>query len=99
MTTARSRSSSPSRSPPDDPAQPSILLVTLDTTRADRVGFEWPAGGDAAPRRARRQRRPLGAQAYTTAPETLPAHASMLTGLYPPEHGMRVNAHPLPAGW
>ena len=33
--------------------------------------------------------------AYTTAPQTLPAHASMLTGLYPAGHGVRENARRL----
>lgn len=35
------------------------------------------------------------AQAYTTAPETLPAHASMLTGLTAAEHGVHENARRL----
>ena len=75
-------------------ARPSILLVTLDTTRADAVGpeavgIETPAF-DALARRGRRFR-----QAYATAPETLPSHASMMTGLYPAGHGVRENARPL----
>jgi len=77
--------------------RPSILLVTLDTTRADAIGPEadgvdTPAF-DALAARGRRF-----AQAYTTAPETLPAHASMLTGLLPPEHGVHENARRLAGG-
>ena len=70
-----------------DTARPSILLVTLDATRADAVGPE--AVGTATPSfndlaaRGRRFR-----QAYATAPETLPSHASMMTGLYPAGHGV-----------
>jgi arylsulfatase A-like enzyme len=77
--------------------RPSILLVTLDTTRADAIGpeaagVETPAF-DALAARGRRFR-----QAYATAPETLPSHSSMLTGLYPAGHGVHENARPLPAG-
>ncbi len=73
------------------PVRPSILLVTLDTTRADAMGFE--SGADATPNLdALAARGVRFAQAYTTAPMTLPAHASLLTGLYPAEHGIRENA-------
>jgi arylsulfatase A-like enzyme/Tfp pilus assembly protein PilF len=75
-------------------ARPSILLVTLDTTRWDAIGPEargarTPAF-DALAARGLRFR-----QAYATAPETLPSHASMLTGLYPAGHGVRENARSL----
>ena len=65
---------------PSPAARPSILLVTLDTTRADAVGpeakdVETPAF-DAVAARGRRFRR-----AYAAVPETLPSHASMMTGL------------------
>jgi arylsulfatase A-like enzyme/tetratricopeptide (TPR) repeat protein len=71
-------------------ARPSILLVTLDTTRADAVGPEavgitTPAFSALAAR-GRRFR-----QAYATVPETLPSHVSMLTGLYPAGHGIHEN--------
>lgn len=74
---------------------PSILLVTLDTTRADAIGpqakgIETPAF-DALAERGRRFR-----QAYATVPETLPSHSSMLTGLYPAGHGVHENARYLP---
>ena len=77
--------------------RPSILLVTLDTTRADTIGPE-ARGVDtpffnALAARGRRFR-----QAYATAPETLPSHASMMTGLYPAGHTIRENARYLPAG-
>ncbi len=74
--------------------QPSILLVTLDTTRADRVEPEAPAGTtpNLAALALRGRRFP---RAYTTVPLTLPAHASMLTGLSPAEHGVHENSRPL----
>ncbi len=77
--------------------RPSILLVTLDTTRADAMGFE--TGHDATPNLdALAARAVRFSQAYTTAPTTLPAHASMLTGLYPAEHGIHENARTLGDG-
>jgi arylsulfatase A-like enzyme/Tfp pilus assembly protein PilF len=83
--------------PEDPPPRPSILLVTLDTTRADAIGPEAEAvetpAFDALAARGRRFRR-----AYATAPETLPSHASMMTGLLPAGHGVRQNAQPLAAG-
>lgn len=72
-----------------------ILLITLDTMRADRLGFE---GGPSTPALDK-----LAAQAiiyrraYTTAPTRLPAHVSMMTGLYPYQHGIHENARYLPA--
>jgi choline-sulfatase len=82
--------------PPAAAPRPSILLVTLDTTRADAVGpgakgVVTPAF-DALVARGRRFRR-----AYAPAPETLPAHASMLTGLYPAGHGIHENGRVVPA--
>lgn len=80
-----------SRETPGAAAPPSILLVTLDTTRADAIGPE--AAGittpafDALAGRGRRFR-----QAYATVPETLPSHASIMTGLYPAGHGVHENA-------
>ncbi len=78
-------------------AKPSILLVTLDTTRADSIGpdakgISTPAF-NALAARGRRFR-----QAYATVPETLPSHSSMLTGLYPAGHGVHENARFLSPG-
>ncbi len=86
--------------PPPAPAavdRPSILLVTLDTTRADSigpdaVGIETPAFTALAARGRR------FIQAYATVPETLPSHSAMLTGLYPAGHGVHENGRFLSAG-
>ena len=91
---AGSRSAPPAG---DGSTRPSVLLVTLDTTRADAIGpdaagVETPSF-DALARRGLRFR-----QAYATVPETLPSHASMLTGLYPAGHGVHENARALPGG-
>ena len=75
---------------------PSILLVTLDTTRADAIGpeakgIETPAF-NAIAARGRRFR-----QAYATVPETLPSHTSMMTGLYPAGHAIHENGRTVSA--
>ena len=90
------RGQAPQR-PTADVRRPSILLVTLDTTRADAVGpgakgITTPAFNAVAARGR------VFLQAYATVPETLPSHASMLTGLYPAGHGVHENGRTLPAG-
>jgi choline-sulfatase len=69
-----------------------VLLVTLDTARADRLS---PYGFmDARMPHLERLAREgaLFEQAFTVAPLTLPAHASLFTGLLPPSHAVRDNA-------
>ncbi len=68
-------------------SQPNIVLVTIDTLRADHVGSRdtTPALDALAAEGLRFQ------NAISPAPLTRPAHASLLTGLYPPEHGIRDN--------
>ncbi len=70
---------------------PSVLLITLDTTRADHLE---PYGADDAVTPALEALADEGVvfeHAVATAPVTAPAHASLLTGLYPPRHGLRNN--------
>jgi choline-sulfatase len=78
---------------PDAPpiAARHLLLVTIDTLRADRVGAYGHAAArtptlDGLARDGTRFDR-----AYSVAPITLTAHASLLTGRYPPAHQARHN--------
>src|SRR5438105_11841975 len=73
----------------------SILLVTLDTTRADAIGPESTIAKTPS-YHALIARGTRYLWAYTPVPQTLPAHTSMLTGLYPGGHGIRENARRLP---
>lgn len=73
------------------PARPNILLVTFDTTRADRLGAYGYSQGLTKFFDDFAQAGVLFERAYAPAPVTLPSHATLLTGLYPPEHGLRVN--------
>jgi choline-sulfatase len=79
--------------PAAPPARLNLLLVTLDTTRADRLGCY---GYTAARTRHIDLLAAEGVRferAYATAPITLPSHASIFTGLYPFEHGVRNNGN------
>ena len=71
--------------------RPDVLLVTIDTFRADHLhaaGYEratTPTLDSLAASGA------LFTQAISQAPETTPSHASLLTGAYPPAHAVRSN--------
>ncbi len=68
-----------------------VVLVTVDTTRADRLE-PYGATDVATPHLAAlAERGVLFERAYSVAPITLVAHASILTGLSPPMHGVRNN--------
>jgi len=73
------------------PDGPSVLLITLDTTRADRLGvYGNPHGGtprmDALAARGVTYRR-----AFAHTPLTIPSHVTIMTGQYPDRHGVRDN--------
>jgi len=76
-----------------DRARPvrSVLLVTLDTTRADALSGDAKSRALAPRIAALAESGVRFPRAYTVAPLTLPAHASLLTGLVPPRHGVRDN--------
>ena len=56
---------------------PSILLITLDTTRADAMGVEAGARAGTPAFTALASQGIRFTRAYATAPETLPSHTSM----------------------
>jgi len=69
-----------------------LVVVTLDTTRADRLGAYGSPRAAGTPTFDRLAREGvLFEQAMTSAPLTLPAHATMFTGQFPPAHGLRDN--------
>ncbi len=73
-----------------------VLIVTVDTLRADHVG----AYGGPIPTPAIDGVANAGAlllDAFTPTPSTGPAHASLFTGLHPWRHGVLDNAVPLGA--
>jgi arylsulfatase A-like enzyme len=69
------------------PQAPNILLVSLDTVRADRTSV-YGHSRDTTPMLARyAEQGAVFEHAYAQAPSTSPTHASMFTGLYPSTHG------------
>jgi len=75
-----------------------VLLITLDTTRADRLGCYGYEEARTPHLDALAREGVRFARAYTPVPLTLPAHASILSGLHPVAHGVRNNGHDLGPG-
>jgi choline-sulfatase len=74
----------PAPAPPA--SRPNILLITIDTLRADRLGRGFTPALDALAGAGVRFE-----QARTAVPLTLPAHVTIMTGLLPVAHGVRDN--------
>ena len=71
--------------------QAPVVLISIDTLRSDRLPVYGYAGG-ATPHLDRFRRDALLFEsAWSPCPMTLPSHVTMLTGLLPPEHGVRNN--------
>jgi arylsulfatase A-like enzyme/tetratricopeptide (TPR) repeat protein len=75
-----------SRSAAPPVSRPNVLLITIDTLRADRLGRGLTPTLDLL---AARGLEFTGARAAV--PLTLPSHATIMTGLLPPHHGCRLN--------
>ena len=73
------------------PSALNVVLITLDTTRADRIGaYGWkPSPTPNLDRLAAEGT--IFEHATAPAPLTLPVHSSLFTGKYPPQHGVRDN--------
>ncbi|RLE26373.1 MAG: hypothetical protein DRJ65_05680 [Acidobacteria bacterium] len=69
----------------------SVVMVTLDTTRADRLGCYGSTAGLTPFLDSLAERGILFENAQAVAPITLPSHTSMMTGLYPIKHEVRNN--------
>lgn len=74
--------------------RPNLLLITLDTTRADRLGCYGDAEAISPTLDALAAEGLLFEHALAPSPLTLPSHASILTGCYPFTHGSRNNGMP-----
>jgi arylsulfatase A-like enzyme len=83
--------------PVDSPAaaKPNIVLITLDSTRADRMGFMGAHGGLTPNLDGIAHQGLVFAQAYAQAPGTVASDATVLTGAYPQTHRASEFAVPL----
>lgn len=71
--------------------RPDLVLITIDTLRADRLGA-WGYERTQTPNIDRLALEGTRfASAASTVPFTLPAHSAIMTGTYPPWHGVREN--------
>ncbi len=71
------------------PRDANILLITLDTTRADHLSCYGPGGAKTPHLDALAARGVRFIHATAQVPLTLPSHACIMTGAYPPVHGLR----------
>ena len=70
---------------------PPIILVSIDTLRSDRLPAYGYERGATPAIDALAADSILFERAYAHVPLTMPSHASVLTGLLPPAHGVRDN--------
>ena len=73
------------------PPRGNVLLVTLDTVRADRLGCYGNASIDTPHLDALAADATLFENAFSPVPSTLPSHCSIMTGRYPMAHGVHDN--------
>jgi arylsulfatase A-like enzyme len=78
-------------------APPNVVLVTLDTTRADRLGCYGYAAAETPILDAMARSGVRFEETRVQSPITGPSHASILTGTNPTFHGVVGNLQPLPA--
>ncbi len=88
----------PTAETPRPSGPPSIVLISIDTLRADRLGCYGAAGAQTPTLDAWARDGVVFENALTPVPITLPAHATLFTGLLPLHHGVRDNGlYRLPA--
>jgi arylsulfatase A-like enzyme/Flp pilus assembly protein TadD len=71
---------------------PDVILITIDTLRADALGFAGNTGVKTPFLDSLAARGIVFTNAHAHNVVTLPSHANILTGLYPYQHGIRDNA-------
>lgn len=83
---------SPGAARPALPEKPDVLLVTIDTLRADALGFAGNRGVETPTLDRLASQGVVFENAHAHNVVTLPSHVNILTGLYPYEHGVRDNS-------
>src|SRR5512135_316882 len=69
--------------------RPNVILITIDTLRADYLGCYGNTRIQTPSLDALAEAGTIFERAYCQVPMTPPSHASILTGTYPPTHGVR----------
>jgi len=78
--------------------QPNLLLITLDTTRADHCSLDGYQRPTTPVLEALGARGTVFDTTYATSPTTGPSHATIFTGALPTVHGLRTNGQRLDPG-
>ena len=73
--------------------KPNVVIVTMDTTRADHLACYGYPGVKTPTLDALAGRGVLFEQCAAASPLTLPSHATIMTGMYPTYHGVRINGN------
>lgn len=73
--------------PTPEEKQPNVILLVMDTTRADRLSLYGWKNETTPSLNALAADSVVYTEVHSTAPWTLPAHMSMFTGLLPGQHG------------
>jgi arylsulfatase A-like enzyme/predicted Zn-dependent protease len=73
--------------------KPNVILITMDTTRADHLACYGYPNIKTPTLDSLAQKGILFEQAASSSPLTLPSHCSIMTGMYPTYHGVRVNGN------
>src|SRR5215831_7054006 len=76
-------------------SRPNIILITLDTTRADRMGFLGSSSGLTPNLDSLAKQSVIFEHAYAQVPLTTPSHAAILTGTYPQFNHLNIMGEPL----
>jgi hypothetical protein len=71
------------------PTGPNVLLITIDTLRADHVGAYGAVAAETPALDGLAGEGVLFETSIAATPLTLPSHASILTGMTPPRHAVR----------
>lgn len=80
------------RQPATGNRQPDVILITIDTLRADSVGYAGNTNVKTPFLDSLAMRGAVFSNAHAHNVVTLPSHVNILTGLYPWQHGVRDNA-------
>ncbi len=80
----------------ESPRPPDVVLITVDTLRADHLGAYGSTVAKTPVIDALAAEGLVFLNAVAPLPETLPSHLTLLTSLYPRDHGVLSNAAPLP---
>ena len=83
--------------PVEVPASPNIILITLDTTRADRMGFLGSTRGLTPNLDALARQSMVFSRAYAQVPLTTPSHTNIFTGTYTQYNHVSYMGQPLTA--